>query len=193
MPRHKRLPPKSSQGRWQRKLLKGIAQGDAECQRHKTAAIEGFGKIGFSFKEGVKDQEKHQGIGQRRDCQNDFICDHKPASFFKYRVHALRRSSLKLLPMGTSRFGRCRMTFLHFMRAAGYTDVERGERGSTRGTSDGDTVKVQAEQQRLEAVTGQVAQAEQSLEDAKSATEKRRKKEAGSSAKRKPRRQRPLR
>ena len=36
--------------------------------------------------------------------------------------------------------------------------------------------KVQAEQQRLEAVTGQVAQAEQSLEDAKSATEKQKKK-----------------
>ena len=36
--------------------------------------------------------------------------------------------------------------------------------------------KVQAEQQRLETVTGQVAQAEQSLEDAKSATEKQQKK-----------------
>ena len=36
--------------------------------------------------------------------------------------------------------------------------------------------KVQAEQQRLEAVTGQVAQAEQSLEDAKAATEKQKKK-----------------
>lgn len=35
--------------------------------------------------------------------------------------------------------------------------------------------KVQAEQQRLEVVTGQVAQAEQSLEDAKSATEKQKK------------------
>ena len=36
--------------------------------------------------------------------------------------------------------------------------------------------KVQAEQQRLETVTGQVTQAEQSLEDAKSATEKQQKK-----------------
>ena len=36
--------------------------------------------------------------------------------------------------------------------------------------------KVQAEQQRLEAVTGQVAQAEQSLADAKAATEKQKKK-----------------
>ncbi len=49
--------------------------------------------------------------------------------------------------------------FFNFMRAAGYTDVERGERGRYRGTSDGDTVQGQAEQQRLEAVTGQVAQA----------------------------------
>ena len=36
--------------------------------------------------------------------------------------------------------------------------------------------KVQAEQQRLETVTGQVAQAEQSLENAKAATEKQKKK-----------------
>lgn len=36
--------------------------------------------------------------------------------------------------------------------------------------------KVQAEQQRLEAVNGQVAQAEQSLEDTKAATEKQKKK-----------------
>ena len=35
---------------------------------------------------------------------------------------------------------------------------------------------IQTEQQRLEAVTGQVAQAEQSLEDAKAATEKQKKK-----------------
>ena len=35
-----------------------------------------------------------------------------------------------------------------------------------------DRFKVQAEQQRLEAVTGQVTQAEQSLADAKAATEK---------------------
>ena len=34
-----------------------------------------------------------------------------------------------------------------------------------------DRFKVQAEQQRLEAVTGQVAQAEQSLADAKAATD----------------------
>ena len=66
--------------------------------------------------------------------------------------------------------------FFHFMRAAGYTDVERGERGSTEEHLTVTQFKVQAEQQRLEAVTGQVAQAEQSLEDAKTATEKQKKK-----------------
>ena len=66
--------------------------------------------------------------------------------------------------------------FFNFMRAAGYTDVERGERGSTEEHLTVTQFKVQAEQQRLEVVTGQVAQAEQSLEDAKSATEKQKKK-----------------
>ena len=66
--------------------------------------------------------------------------------------------------------------FFHFMRAAGYDDVERGERGSTEEHLTVTQFKVQAEQQRLETVTGQVAQAEQSLEDAKSATEKQQKK-----------------
>ena len=65
--------------------------------------------------------------------------------------------------------------FFNFMRDAGYTDVERGERGSTEEHLTVTQFKVQAEQQRLEAVTGQVAQAEQSLEDAKAATEKQKK------------------
>ena len=69
--------------------------------------------------------------------------------------------------------------FFNFMRAAGYTDVERGERGSTEEHLTVTQFKVQAEQQRLEAVTGQVAQAEQSLEDAKAATEKQKKKLEG--------------
>ena len=54
--------------------------------------------------------------------------------------------------------------------------MERGERGSTEEHLTVTQFKVQAEQQRLEAVTGQVAQAEQSLEDAKAATEKQKKK-----------------
>ena len=62
--------------------------------------------------------------------------------------------------------------FFNFMRNAGYTDVERGECGSTEEHLTVTQFKVQAEQQRLEAVTGQVAQAEQSLADAKAATEK---------------------
>ena len=66
--------------------------------------------------------------------------------------------------------------FFNFMRAAGYTDVERGERGSTEEHLTVTQFKVQAEQQRLETVTGLVAQAEQTLEDAKTATEKQKKK-----------------
>ena len=66
--------------------------------------------------------------------------------------------------------------FFNFMRAAGYTDVERGERGSTEEHLTVTQFKVQAEQQRLETVTEQVEQAEQSLEDAKAATEKQKKK-----------------
>ena len=66
--------------------------------------------------------------------------------------------------------------FFNFMRNAGYTDVERGERGSTEEHLTVTQFKVQAEQQRLEAVTGQVVQAEQTLEDAKTATEKQKKK-----------------
>ena len=66
--------------------------------------------------------------------------------------------------------------FFNFMRSVGYTDVERGERGSTEEHLTVTQFKVQAEQQRLEAVIGQVAQAEQSLEDAKAATEKQKKK-----------------
>jgi len=66
--------------------------------------------------------------------------------------------------------------FYNFMREAGYTDVERGERGSTEEHLTVTQFKVQAEQQRLEVVTGQVAEAEQSLEDVKAATEKQKKK-----------------
>lgn len=66
--------------------------------------------------------------------------------------------------------------FFNFMRNVGYTDVERGERGSTEEHLTVTQFKVQAERQRLEAVTGQVAQAEQSLADAKAAAEKQKKK-----------------
>ena len=63
--------------------------------------------------------------------------------------------------------------FFHFMRAAGYTDVERGERGSTEEHLTVAQFKVQAEQQRLEAVTAQVAQAEQTLNATEAAAQKK--------------------
>ena len=66
--------------------------------------------------------------------------------------------------------------FFNYMKAAGYTDVERGERGSTEEHLTVTQFKLQAEQHRLETVTGQVEQAEQSLADAKAATEKQKKK-----------------
>ena len=66
--------------------------------------------------------------------------------------------------------------FFNAMRAAGYTDVERGERGSTEEHLTVTQFKVQAEQERLETVTGLVAQAEQNLEDTRAAAEKQKKK-----------------
>ena len=62
--------------------------------------------------------------------------------------------------------------FFHFMRSAGYLDVERGERGSTEEHLTVTQFKVRAEQQRLEAMSEQVAQAEQALEDTSAAAEK---------------------
>ena len=63
--------------------------------------------------------------------------------------------------------------FFHCMRAAGYTDVERGERGSTEEHLTVTQFKVQAEQQRLEAATAQVAQAEQTLSATEAAAQKK--------------------
>lgn len=62
--------------------------------------------------------------------------------------------------------------FFHFMRDAGYLDVERGERGSTEEHLTVTQFKVKAEQQRLEAVSERVTQAEQALVDASAAAEK---------------------
>ncbi len=66
--------------------------------------------------------------------------------------------------------------FFNYMKAAGYTDVERGERGSTEEHLTVTQFKVQAETQRLEAVTAQVEQSEQTLADTQSAVEKQEKK-----------------
>ena len=66
--------------------------------------------------------------------------------------------------------------FYNYMRNAGYTDMERGEYGSTEEHLTVTQFKVQAETQRLEAVTARADQAEQALADTQSAVEKQEKK-----------------
>ena len=53
--------------------------------------------------------------------------------------------------------------FFNYMRNAGYTDVERGERGSTEEHLTVTQFKVQREQERLDALTAQADQKAQSL------------------------------
>ena len=53
--------------------------------------------------------------------------------------------------------------FFNYMRNAGYTDVERGERGSTEEHLTVTQFKVQREQERLDSLTFQIDQKEQSL------------------------------
>ena len=53
--------------------------------------------------------------------------------------------------------------FFNYMRNAGYTDVERGERGSTEEHLTVTQFKVQREQERLDNLTSQIDQKEQSL------------------------------
>ena len=53
--------------------------------------------------------------------------------------------------------------FFNYMRNAGYTDVERGERGSTEEHLTVTQFKVQREQERLDSLTSQIVQKEQSL------------------------------
>ena len=65
--------------------------------------------------------------------------------------------------------------FFNYMKAAGYTDVERGERGSTEEHLTVTQFKVALEQQRLEDVTTQIAQTEQALGTAQAAVEKKQK------------------
>ena len=50
--------------------------------------------------------------------------------------------------------------FFHYMRNAGYTDVERGERGSTEEHLTVTQFKVQREQERLDTLTAQIDQKE---------------------------------
>ena len=63
--------------------------------------------------------------------------------------------------------------FYQHMIAAGYTDGERGERGSTEEHLTVTQFKVAQEQQRLEDVTAQIAQTEQALDTAQAAVEKK--------------------
>lgn len=65
--------------------------------------------------------------------------------------------------------------FYQHMRAAGYADVERGERGSTEGHLTVTQFKVAQEQQRLETVTAQIAQTEQALDTTQAAIKKKEK------------------
>ena len=65
--------------------------------------------------------------------------------------------------------------FFNYMKAAGYTDVERGERGSTEEHLTVTQFKVAQEQQRLEDVTAQIAQTEQALDTAQAAVEQKQK------------------
>ena len=65
--------------------------------------------------------------------------------------------------------------FFNYMKAAGYTDVERGERGSTEEHLTVTQFKVAQEQQRLEAMTAQIAQTEQALDTTQAAVEKKQK------------------
>ena len=65
--------------------------------------------------------------------------------------------------------------FFNYMRAAGYTDVERGELGSTEGHLTVTQFKVQREQERLDTLTSQIDQKEQSLARTSTALSKKEK------------------
>lgn len=65
--------------------------------------------------------------------------------------------------------------FFNFMRSAGYSDIERGERGSTEEHLTVTQFKVAQEEQRLAAVSAQVEQTQQNLETVTAAAEKKEK------------------
>ncbi len=69
------------------------------------------------------------------------------------------------------------MIFFQHMRAAGYTDVERGERDSTEEHLTVTQFKVAQEKQRLEAVTAELTQKEAQLDDTTQAAEKKKSRE----------------
>lgn len=63
--------------------------------------------------------------------------------------------------------------FYHHMKVAGYTDVERGERDSTEEHLTVTQFKVAREKQRLEAVTAELTQKEEQIDDITQAAEKK--------------------
>ena len=65
--------------------------------------------------------------------------------------------------------------FFNFMRAAGYTDIERGERGSTEEHLTVTQFKVQREQERLGSLSAQIDQKEQHLTQTRKALSKKEK------------------
>ena len=65
--------------------------------------------------------------------------------------------------------------FFNYMRAAGYTDVERGERGSTEEYLTVTQFKVQREQERLGSLSAQIDQKEQHLTQTSKALSKKEK------------------
>ena len=65
--------------------------------------------------------------------------------------------------------------FFNFMRAAGYTDIERGERGSTEEHLTVTQFKVQREQERLGSLSAQIYQKEQHLTQTSKALSKKEK------------------
>ena len=65
--------------------------------------------------------------------------------------------------------------FFHYMRNAGYTDVERGERGSTEEHLTVTQFKVQREQERLGSLSAQIDQKEQHLTQTSKALSKKEK------------------
>ena len=102
------------------------------------------------------------------DERNTGISDKLGEDVYHYHLHVvyILKSSYSVL----------QDDFFQYIRSAGYTDVERGERFSTEEHLTITQFKVLAEKERLTAVTGQVEQAEQELDDVTSATEEQKKK-----------------
>ena len=78
-------------------------------------------------------------------------------------------------PVLKKSYGILQDDFFNFMRAAGYTDVERGERGSSEEHLTVTQFKVQKEQERLDCLAAQIDQKEQYLTQTSKALSKKEK------------------